>query len=219
MANNIFPAVALIGGTDGALDKIDGDGLANGDGAIVITSSGSYIYRLDSTSGEAESSPDIISPDSNAGDKRWILTSVEDSVGFVVTAAGKALLDDTDASTQRETLGLDAFTIGVAYESAQLPGDGAIINVPRSAKAFTIPASLNGAYYDAATGPTAEVVVSLRKNGTEFATMTVAIGATSAVTLSGTETSFSAGDKLSVVFPTQDATWAGVSLSINAIRG
>lgn len=111
MANNIYPAISLVGGTDGALDKIDGDGLANGDGAIVITSAGSYIYRLNSTSGEAESSPDIISPDSNAGDKRWILTNVEDSIGFPITAAGKALLDDADAAAQRTTLGLGSIAV------------------------------------------------------------------------------------------------------------
>lgn len=125
MANNIFPAVSLIGGGAGSLDAIDGDGLANGDGAIVITSTGSYIYSLDSTSGEAESSPDVISPDANAGDKRWILTNFEESLGFSITTAGKALLDDADAAAQRTTLELGSiatkdFWTGTGAEYAAL---------------------------------------------------------------------------------------------------
>ena len=75
MANFIYGAISLTGGATGSLDSIDGDSLNNNDGATVLTSTYAYLYRLNSTSGAAESSPDIISPDSNAGDKRWILIS------------------------------------------------------------------------------------------------------------------------------------------------
>lgn len=75
MANKIFPATALIGGTDGCLDAYDGDLLSDGDGALVITNAGTYIYHLDATSAETEDSPSIIAPDDNAYDKRWILQS------------------------------------------------------------------------------------------------------------------------------------------------
>ena len=75
MAINFYPFTALIGGGAGALDKQDGAGLADGDGAMVIISNNVYWYLLDATSGSAESSPEIISPDTNAGTKRWLLVN------------------------------------------------------------------------------------------------------------------------------------------------
>lgn len=62
----------LTGGCDGCLDKIDGDLLFDGAQATASDGDGVYMYRLDETSGLTESSPYIISPDSNAGNKRWI---------------------------------------------------------------------------------------------------------------------------------------------------
>ena len=79
MANVIYGAIALTGGTEGALDAIDGAILNNNDMAVVIVpgatagSSVSYTYNLNATSAAAESSPKIIAPDVNAGNKRWIL--------------------------------------------------------------------------------------------------------------------------------------------------
>jgi len=72
MASKIYFRQALTGGTADALDGIDGAVLADQDAALVITSEWSYIYHLNAESGQAESSPDIIAPDINAGDKRWI---------------------------------------------------------------------------------------------------------------------------------------------------
>ena len=78
MAINFYPATALTGGGSDALDAIDGAVLADGDAAFVVTSTACYIYSLNATSGAAESSPDVISPDANAGTKRWILVEVID---------------------------------------------------------------------------------------------------------------------------------------------
>lgn len=80
--SNFYGATGLIGGNSGDLDNIDGTNLASGDGAFVITSTGLYIYYLNATSGASESSPDIISPDANAGNKRWILIDIigEDAI-------------------------------------------------------------------------------------------------------------------------------------------
>lgn len=72
MANNIYGFIALTGGASGALDEIDGDELIDGDLAFGCVNSAFSAYRLDADSGAAESSPDIIAPDANAGDKRWI---------------------------------------------------------------------------------------------------------------------------------------------------
>lgn len=78
-ASYIYGAIALTGGTSGALDEIDGDDLSDDDMAIVITSNSFYLYHLNASSGAAESSPDVISPDSNAGNKRWILVGQGDA--------------------------------------------------------------------------------------------------------------------------------------------
>lgn len=74
MSKNIYYSrTALTGGGATALDYIDGSLLAEGDWAFVDVSSTLYVYKLNATSGAAESSPDVISPDTNAGTKRWIL--------------------------------------------------------------------------------------------------------------------------------------------------
>lgn len=77
MANNVYAATALTGGAEQALDALDGSILANGDIAFVTTSLAVYCYTLDADSAVAESSPDVIAPDTNAGDKRWILVNVQ----------------------------------------------------------------------------------------------------------------------------------------------
>lgn len=78
-ANKIWPATCLTG-TSNCLDAIDGNSLSDGDGAIVVyEDTGTqkvYFYALDSTSGLSEAVPSVISPNSNAGTKRWILTKV-----------------------------------------------------------------------------------------------------------------------------------------------
>ena len=80
--SNFYGATGLIGGATGALDRIDGASLADGDGALVITATGVLAYTLDADSAAAESSPGVIAPDANGGDKRWILQSPV-GVGYV----------------------------------------------------------------------------------------------------------------------------------------
>lgn len=67
---------SLTGGAEGALDAINGQNLFDGYRAIVITESYTYFYYLDADSGASESTPDVISPDTNAGDKRWLIVPV-----------------------------------------------------------------------------------------------------------------------------------------------
>lgn len=74
MANEtVYYKTALTGGGADALDAVDGTGLSNNVPAFVMESGVGYLYKLNSTSGAAENSPDVITPDTNAGDKRWIL--------------------------------------------------------------------------------------------------------------------------------------------------
>lgn len=74
--SNFRGATSLIGGGFGALDTIDGTTLQDGDAALVITDDKSYILRLDEDNAGAENSPLIISPDVNAGNKRWVLNDL-----------------------------------------------------------------------------------------------------------------------------------------------
>ena len=101
-----YYATGLTGGTGTDLDGTDGAALADGDLALVADGTDIYFYRLDATSGAAESVPDIISPDTNAGDKRWILQNVysvtsgiNPPAGVEITGniAGMVLSNDTDA--------------------------------------------------------------------------------------------------------------------------
>lgn len=69
---------ALTGGTSGCLDQMDGDDLSDGDKAIVLVGNNparTYIYVLDEDNAGAEDSPYIIAPDTNAGNKRWVLSA------------------------------------------------------------------------------------------------------------------------------------------------
>ena len=89
MAAQGFKCSSLTGGGAGALDSFDGSvpapgagPLVDGDFAIVITPAGGIsMYLLDEDSGLTESSPTIIAPDTNAGDKRWIQALFGDAIG------------------------------------------------------------------------------------------------------------------------------------------
>ncbi len=92
MAAVVFYRQGLIGGGATDLDEKDGASLNDGDAAFVFTGTQLYTYRLDDSSGAAESSPDVIQPDTNAGNKRWILQGINGD-GFyqstqIFTASG-----------------------------------------------------------------------------------------------------------------------------------
>jgi len=93
-----FVRNALTGGTTGCLDAINGSLLEEGYTCSVTISAGvKYDYRLNATSGAAESSPTVISPDTNAGNKRWILmsgASVDRLTGYT-SGAGTVAATDT----------------------------------------------------------------------------------------------------------------------------
>lgn len=97
---NFYGATSLIGGGSGALDAIDGAGLADGDGALTITDGVSYPYHLNATSGEDESSPDIIAPDANPGDKRWELVYNFGTIIAEATRTINLLQSDNTAAKQ-----------------------------------------------------------------------------------------------------------------------
>ena len=72
----VYIKTALLGGTTNSVDGIDGADLLDGDFAFTTISGVLYHHVLDDDSAAAEFSPDIIAPDQNPGDKRWILQNV-----------------------------------------------------------------------------------------------------------------------------------------------
>jgi len=92
-------ATSLTGGGDGALDSYDGASLLDEEMALAnVPGDKFYTYVLNATSGAAESVPDVIAPDNNAGLKRWILQSVHTKIDGIdldgATDIGAALADE-----------------------------------------------------------------------------------------------------------------------------
>lgn len=115
MANNIHGAIALTGGTVGSLDNIDGVGLADKDIAIVsVQGDKTYHYVLNATSAATESSPDIIAPDVNALDKRWILSRAVGGHRELIVNVSDVTNSDTNVLANVTGLSF-AVTAGVLY--------------------------------------------------------------------------------------------------------
>lgn len=113
-----YPYIALTGGADNALDSLDGSLLKDGDFAVVVVpaTKRTYIYTLDEDSGATEDGLNIISPDANAGDKRWILTnspSVSSNYASYYGANGNGVENDRTAIAAA-----DAAVTGAIYFSA-----------------------------------------------------------------------------------------------------
>ncbi len=109
MANNIYGFIALTGGAAGALDKIDGAALADKDMAYGCLGGCYYAYALDTDSGAAESSPDVITPDTNAGTKRWILQTKTSATNTGDETAARIAAIITGAGAIAEPLDADEF--------------------------------------------------------------------------------------------------------------
>lgn len=92
----------LTGGGEDSLDEVDGGSLIDKDIAIVFASNIKYFYILDADSAAAESPPDVIAPNTNAGDKRWILQNVRDDA---ITYAKIQNISATDKLLGRSTAG------------------------------------------------------------------------------------------------------------------
>lgn len=112
MTTSFYARTSLTGGVSGALDNLDGADLNDRDAAIVVSLDGFYFYLLDDNSGAAESTPDIIEPDTNAGDKRWLLRAL-----YAPASATRANLGiGTIATQDASSVNIDGGTIdGVDY--------------------------------------------------------------------------------------------------------
>ena len=77
MAATVYYRQGLIGTDPTDLSQTDGGVLSDGDAAFVFDGTNFYCYRLDASSGAAESSPDVIEPDTSPGSARWIMQDIQ----------------------------------------------------------------------------------------------------------------------------------------------
>jgi hypothetical protein len=104
MASNVYQKTSLTGGLSEALDSINGVELNNNDSAVVFTISTVYFYVLNDGIGGIEQSPDLIVPDSNAGNKRWVL------LGTGSSDYPWTLIDQNYTASKGERLQIDSTT-------------------------------------------------------------------------------------------------------------
>ncbi len=145
MSKIVYIKTELTGGGASALDGISGTILADGDMAFVNTGGGTdgieYIYILDADSGAAENSPKVISPDNNAGAKRWILQRISKEALYNVDGCvfynGSITLDGQNGVTITHNRGNTNYIVKVMPKDMTLGMVGEI-SVVKSANTCVI---------------------------------------------------------------------------------
>lgn len=100
-----------------------------------------------------------------------------------------------------------------------IPTGGSIILRYPLPRAIRFPAGLSNSQGVAGTASGATATFSIRKNGTQFATMQFAAGISTATFTAATATDFAAGDVLTIIAPSPaDSTLSDVGFSLAAIR-
>ena len=131
MAKVLFAANALTGGVSGCLDDILHTALEDGNTAIVINSSDNttYFFTYDASEAGAESSPNIIIPDSNvSGTGAWVLANVSSANLTVVENEREVNVNHTDGypGISSTSIGLTSSTFASAtWKSIGPTGGGA----------------------------------------------------------------------------------------------
>lgn len=109
------------------------------------------------------------------------------------------------------------YDIGMTF-GAVMANDEVILRYPMP-RDVTYPAGLTGSLCIAAIAATAELILSVKKDAVEFGTITFAAAGTVATFAAASETSFAAGDILTIVAPASaDATLADLGLALIGIR-
>jgi hypothetical protein len=109
------------------------------------------------------------------------------------------------------------YDVGVYFPGQ--PGAGATLLQLVAPRAFTLPAGLTGSQGYAATAPTAQADLDIRKNGASIGTITFAAPASTATFAFAGEVDFAAGDRLTIIAPgTQDASLADISITLKGTR-
>lgn len=202
-------------------------------GAIVLAKSDVGLSNVDNTSdvnkpvsSDTQAALDLKAPTANP-------TFTGTVSGVSKTMVGLSNVDNTSdtakpVSTTTQTA-LDSLTSGlsskigltaVPYDlaSAILGAPGAAASILRfvAVRAFTIPQGMTGSTAQCGVAPTGTQTLTLKKNGTSFATIVFAPGATIA-TFTATVTSFASGDVLTIDNQaTADTTFASCGFTVAA---
>jgi hypothetical protein len=172
MANKVYLSkTVLTGGAATALDVLDGAALVAEDIALVWVSNVCYAYRLSDAPGPpAESSPTVIAPDTNAGNKRWILQPAYIQPGAVVQtvyAISGAVDSGTTAIPVDDTIpqsseGDEYLTLAITPKSAS---NLLIIDINCQAEMTASANWVCALFQDATAGALAVVKGSIAANG------------------------------------------------------
>jgi hypothetical protein len=112
----------------------------------------------------------------------------------------------------------DIGAVGISFEETAKPAATGAYSVMIPYE-MVVPANASTSLFYNKTNPTAQAVVSIKDDGTEIATLTVATNGTPTwATGSGEAKTIAAGSRVSFVFPAQDATWAGVVVTLKGAK-
>jgi len=140
------------------------------------------------------------------------LVTIDDS-GAVNIPSGQVYKINGTAHGHAET-----GAIGISFEATAKPTAAGEYSF-KLPYAMTVPANASTSVFYNKTNPTAQAVVSIKDDGTEIATLTVATNGTPTwATASGTEKVIAADSLVTFLFPAQDATWAGVVITLKGAR-
>lgn len=107
----------------------------------------------------------------------------------------------------------------LVFDIPSRPSSGASVGKWVAPSPVTFRAGLDESRLDASVAATAESVFSLKKNGTEFATITINAADTTATFMNASDAVFAAGDVLELFAPNpRDDTLSGVAITLVGFR-
>jgi hypothetical protein len=127
-----YNATSHLGGADGSADSISGQNLFDGDKLIVVTITNTYFYTLDDDSAASEDSTSytVISPDSNAGDKRWVLETISYDNAFTTftdSDADPTVANENLFKTNTTGVTITRFDNGIVGQTITIISKGAVV--------------------------------------------------------------------------------------------
>jgi hypothetical protein len=158
------------------------------------------------------------------------VVALEDAPGGGGASTVADLTDGPGALTGHEYQGVRVAAGGAVLEYVDRPWEGSVFvdGLPEAGEVLIrhavagpirVAAGLTGWRFSGAANATGSAVFSVRKNGVEFGTITVAAGTATGAMAAATATDFAGGDVLSVEAPgTQDATLASFSITAYGVR-
>lgn len=216
LRNGDFSAVSAveIGGLP--YDRDTSDTTSADDGAWVYVDAVGTRFRRIVNSREFDAVGDITNSPS---DRDQYDDEAEGFTFFSLSEGGyyyKLSAGDADWSSLVSLKGADGASYFDILVNAVGPlGDGETFFGVIMARAASFPAGLTGSQAKAGAAATAETVIALKKNGTQFGTVTFAAAGTSGAFAAASETTFAAGDVLTAVGPSPaDATLADLRITL-----